>query len=103
MPVPLIEVLLCSAQGVLPPRGNAAWVYDVAGGASGMWADEIGAYNSGSKACAVVNTVFSYGGDMEWYPDFVPPGQTYFEQQSQEAAAKYGALPGVEHVVAVVE
>lgn len=88
------------AAGVLPSRGNAAWVYDVTGGASGMWADQIGAYNELASPCAVLNTVFSYGGDMEWYAD---GGQTYFDEQSQEAAAAYGSLPGVEHLVAVVD
>ena len=89
--------------GVLPPRGNAAWVYDVKGGAVAMWADQIGDFNSACKDCAVINTVFSYGGDMEWYPDLNPPGQTYFAQQSQEAASTYGGLRGIEHVVAVVD
>ena len=82
------------------PIGNAAWVYDTKGGAAGMWADSIGSFNSNATACAKVATVYSYGGDMEWYS---PAGQVYFSDQSQQAAAKYAAAPGVDRVIAVVD
>lgn len=95
--------VILALPSVLPPLGNAAWVYDTKGGASGMWANELGSYNGGATSCATITTIFTYGGDMEWYPSMSPPGQTYFAQQSQEAAVRYGALSGVEHVVAVVD
>ena len=37
---------------------------------------------------------------MEWY---APAGQVYFSDQSQQAAAKYAASPGVDRVIAVVD
>ena len=99
----MLSLVAGTSVSVLPPRGNAAWVYDTKGGAAAMWSDQIGAYNAQAKPCAQISTIFTYGGDMEWYPASSPPGAVYFEQQSQDAASKYGALAGVKHVVAVVD
>lgn len=84
----------------LPPKGNAAWVYDMKSGETGMWADELKSYNSEAKSGAQINTVFSYGGDMEWYS---PAGQVYFDQSAQSAAQKYQADGNKPYIVAVVD
>ena len=84
-----------------PPSGAAAWVYDVAGGQPAMWSGALGAFNG--AAARAINVVFSYGGDMELYPDDPEPYQTYFAAQSQAAAALYKATPGVDYVVLVID
>jgi hypothetical protein len=70
------------------------------GGAAGMWADELKQYNSEAKSAAQINTVFSYGGDFEWYS---PAGQTYYPEVSQLAAQKYQAIGSNTYIVAVVD
>ena len=84
-----------------PPSGAAAWVYDAAGGEPAEWALDLGGYNARAKR--PVDTIFSYGGDMEWYPGSPNPYQTYFPPASQQAAAAYAATPGVRFVICVVD
>jgi hypothetical protein len=88
----------------LPPRGAAAWVYDVTGGEPAEWADAIAAFNlAPGKRAHNISTIFSYGGDMELYPALPEPYQTYFPAENQAAASAYAAVPGVAHVVLVVD
>jgi hypothetical protein len=86
------------------PAGAGAWVYDVNGGQPAMWADAIAAFNElpGARAHNV-SLVFSYGGDMEYYPASPDPYQTYFPAENQQAALAYGRVAGVQHVVLVVD
>ena len=65
----------------LPPRGSAAWVYDVDGGAPAMWASDIAAFNVAAEQ--PINTIFSYGGDMEYYPGSPSVYNTYFPPENQ--------------------
>jgi hypothetical protein len=89
------------AQAQVLPKGNAAWVYDVdygeanymiysisytiyhvAGtsqaGSSAMWASQIDAFNSLASSSHKISTIYTYGGDMEYYPDDPKnPYQTY--------------------------
>jgi hypothetical protein len=90
-----------AAQPPLPPAGASAWVYDDKNGPIAMWADEIGMFNDGAKT--PINTIWSYGGDMEYYPREHPPYQTYFDAHAQAAALKYGSTKGVDYVVTVID
>lgn len=93
------------APGYSPPQGGGAvgaWVYDVVGGQPAMWATDLSSFNAGGGT-RNVTTIFSYGGDMEYYPGSAQPYQTYFSQQSQEAVAAYLRVPGVTTVVCVVD
>jgi len=84
------------------PRGGAAWVYDVNGGQPAMWAPDISSFNQGNKDHPI-SVVYSYGGDMEYYPDSNPPYETYFAAANQQAATTYKQTQGVEHVICVVD
>jgi len=90
-----------AAQPPLPPPGAAAWVYDDKNGAIAMWAQEIGLFNNGAKT--PINVIWSYGGDMEYYPRLAQPYQTYFDDHAQAAASKYGSTNGVSYVVTVID
>jgi len=85
-----------------PPKGNAAWVYDVKGGQPAMWAPQIGGFNQGNVNHSI-SIVYSYGGDMEYYPDLGQPYQTYFDASSQQAAKTYSQTQGVKSVICVVD
>jgi len=97
-----------NSSGVLP-FGNAAWVYDLSygkmqAGGTAMWASWIGKYNSVAKPGSVITTVYTYGGDMEYYPDDpTNPYQTYFTPDNQAAALAYKSVPGVKYVIAVCD
>ena len=95
-----ISALLASAAAEFP-RGAAAWAYDTKGGAVAEWAAAIGEFNGKSRA--PISVVFSYGGDMEYYPASKSPYQTYFPAESQMAAAAYNATAGVSSVVLVID
>ncbi len=98
--------LLCAAraQPPFPPAGAGAWVYDVSGGQPAMWSDDIAAFNllPGRRAHNV-STVFSYGGDMEYYKGTPNPFQTYFPAENQAAALAYARTAGVDYVVLVID
>eukprot|EP00164_Ancoracysta_twista_P006035 GFYU01008324.1.p1 GENE.GFYU01008324.1~~GFYU01008324.1.p1 ORF type:complete len:413 (-),score=132.26 GFYU01008324.1:32-1120(-) len=85
------------------PRGNAVWTYDVVDGQPAMWSPQIQKFNEGAAKNAAFNIVYSYGGDMEYYPDLANPFQTYFDAQNQDAAEIYGSTEGVNTVIAVVD
>ena len=53
----------------------------------------------GRRKCKLI--VFSYGGDMEYYPDLNPPFQTYFSAASQQAATTYSQVIGIVHSLEV--
>ena len=99
--------LLCVARAQsppFPPSGAAAWVYDVAGGEPAMWSDDIAAFNQLAGARAHnISTVFSYGGDMEYYKADPNPFQTYFPPENQAAALAYKRTDGVNSVVLVID
>lgn len=84
------------------PQGNAAWAYDVKGGQPAMWGPQIADFNTNNDN-HTFSTVYSYGGDMEYYAGLTPPFQTYFNADSQEAAAIYSKIPGVQRVICVVD
>lgn len=66
-----------------------------------MWSSAIAAFNA--KASKPINVVFSYGGDMEYYPPPTGP-QTYFPDTAQRAAATYrNGTTGVNYLVAVID
>ena len=71
-----------AATPALPRAGSAAWVYDVTGGQPAMWAGDIAAFNAVAKQ--PINTIFSYGGDMEYYPATSTPYNTYFPPENQQ-------------------
>jgi hypothetical protein len=96
----LALVSACAQEPPLPPRGAAAWVYDNKSGVA-EWAPQIAAFNG--KSAQAVNTVFSYGGDMEYYPKSPNPFNTYFPAASKAAAALYNATSGVSSVVLVID
>ena len=101
---PILLALLrlpCSMAQPLPPAGAAAWVYDSPGGQPAEWAGDIGAFNAIAKT--PLSTIFSYGGDMEYYPNSPQPYQTYFPAASAAAAAAYNATRGVQRVIAVID
>ena len=93
-------LLLASARAAaLPPKGAAAWVYDAKGGQPAMWSSNIAEFNT-QAANKGINTIWSYGGDMEqWSGKFY----SYFPAQSQQEATIYKNTTGVEYVVAVVD
>lgn len=86
-----------SSVGTLP-SGVAAWVYDVSGGEPAMWASDIAAFNAIAKK--PINTIFSYGGDLEYYagPD---PFKVYFPPENVAAVAAYKRV--AKNVIAVVD
>lgn len=117
-----------SDKTILPPAGAAAWVYDVNGGQPAMWAGDIAAFNAVAKQ--PINTIFSYGGDMEYYPGTPTPYNTYFPPENQQgefeavprtsdvsrvrtrstrclpldpAAATYASTAGVANVITVID
>jgi len=87
--------------------GNSAYVYDVdlgnkQQGASGMWSTWITDFNTG--ATNPISTVFSYGGDMEYYPDDTKnPYQTYLDMPEQNAALTYRRANQVHQVELVID
>jgi hypothetical protein len=90
------------------PKGNAAWVYDVNYGASyqgapAMWADWINQYNSATDDAHLLSTIYTYGGDLEYYPGTTQPYLTSFPAKNQLAAKTYKSVVGVRNVVAVVD
>ena len=100
----LCAVLLAIPTGFascLPPKGAAAWVYDVKGGEPAMWAKAIQAFNS--KAKQPISTIWSYGGDMEYYPKSATPYNSYFPEASQQEAAIYNQTTGVKYIGAVLD
>ena len=78
-------VATATASPALPRAGSAAWVYDVTGGQPAMWAGDIAAFNAVAKQ--PINTIFSYGGDMEYYPATPTPYNTYFPPENQQGAS----------------
>eukprot|EP01113_Clastostelium_recurvatum_P028003 TRINITY_DN3392_c0_g1_i2.p1 TRINITY_DN3392_c0_g1~~TRINITY_DN3392_c0_g1_i2.p1 ORF type:complete len:359 (+),score=87.02 TRINITY_DN3392_c0_g1_i2:28-1104(+) len=102
LPVLLLAVLFVShhASGALP-RGTGTWVYDEKNGQTAMWAQNLTGFNT--RTSKPINIVFSYGGDMEYYPGSSNPYQTYFSAESQEAAMAYSKVPGVQSIITVVD
>ena len=103
---PVIELTVgakLEPSSALPPANSVgAWVYDVKGGASGMWSEAIARFNSKANHPGI-NVVYSYGGDMEYYPEPTGP-QTYFPPANQKAAQMYrNATAGVDYVVVVID
>jgi len=89
---------------VVFPKGNSAWVYDVKNGQPAMWASTIANYNNQSSGKpSVLNIIYSYGGDFEYYPDAASPYQVYFDASAQQAANTYQKTAGVEWVVTVID
>lgn len=69
-----------------------------------MWSDWIGRYNQMARESSRITTVYTYGGDMEYYPDDGKNAyQTYFTKANQDAAKKYKATFGVKYVIAVID
>ena len=85
-------IFVCTASQPFPPPGVAAWVYDADKGAPAMWASDIGAFNQAAKA--PISVIFTYGGDMEYYPSLPQPYQVYFPANNQAAASLYNSTPG---------
>jgi hypothetical protein len=84
-----------------PPKGAAAWVYDVNGGQPAMWSGDIAAFNAAARQ--PINVIWSYGGDMEYYPGTPNPYNTYFGAANQQEASIYQQTPGVAYVVTVID
>jgi hypothetical protein len=98
----LIALLFVSAQPFdVTLSGAAAWVYDTKGGEPAEWADDISAFNLAAKT--PLSIIFSYGGDMEYYPNSAQPFMTYFPPASVAAAESYNSTPGVNHVITVID
>eukprot|EP01111_Echinosteliopsis_oligospora_P000367 TRINITY_DN1037_c0_g1_i1.p1 TRINITY_DN1037_c0_g1~~TRINITY_DN1037_c0_g1_i1.p1 ORF type:complete len:353 (+),score=87.98 TRINITY_DN1037_c0_g1_i1:86-1144(+) len=94
-------LLLHSALCALPtPPTRSTWVYDVLGGQPAMWAPEIRDFNSNNTDHGF-NLIFSYGGDMEYYPGTNQPYRTYFD--NNKAVKEYKKIPGVVDVMAIVD
>eukprot|EP01116_Phalansterium_solitarium_P021604 TRINITY_DN6789_c0_g1_i1.p1 TRINITY_DN6789_c0_g1~~TRINITY_DN6789_c0_g1_i1.p1 ORF type:complete len:354 (+),score=63.25 TRINITY_DN6789_c0_g1_i1:79-1062(+) len=68
-----------------------------------MWAGWIGYHNSVARPSSRITTVYTYGGDMEYYAQDRNPYQTYFPPESQLAAQIYKNTTGVEYVIAVID
>jgi hypothetical protein len=67
-----------------------------------MWSAAIGKFNSDAKQ--PINTVWSYGGDMEYYPQSAQPYNSYFPAASQKEAATYrNKTAGVKYIGAVLD
>jgi len=92
--------MIVSVHGSVP-TGKATWVYDVAGGQPAMWASAIAAFNKDAQK--PIEIIYSYGGDMEYYPDDKNPFQTYFPLSSQQAAQTYSEIKGVTTVILVID
>ena len=98
----LLLLLCVSVQPLnLSVSGAAAWVYDTTGGQPAEWADDISHFNL--AAASPLSVIFSYGGDMEYYPNSPQPFMTYFPSASVAAAESYNATPGVAHVITVID
>jgi len=76
--------------------------YDVKNGQPGMWAPQIRDFNTNNNN-HTISTIYSYGGDMEYYPGMNPPFQTYFSSDSQQAATIYSKVTGVQSVICIVD
>jgi hypothetical protein len=94
-------VAVVAQEPPFPPRGAAAWVYDEKGGGVAEWTVDVAGFNRLSKT--PLSTIFSYGGDMEYYPSSPSPFQTYFPASSQAAAAAYNSTHGVSYVILVID
>eukprot|EP01112_Ceratiomyxa_fruticulosa_P007387 TRINITY_DN1914_c0_g1_i1.p2 TRINITY_DN1914_c0_g1~~TRINITY_DN1914_c0_g1_i1.p2 ORF type:complete len:545 (+),score=73.76 TRINITY_DN1914_c0_g1_i1:2327-3961(+) len=94
--------LLCALGGVegLSTSGSAAWVYDPSNN-PGVWVSNITQFNLNTKY--PINTLFCYGGDLEYYENASPQFQVYYPAANQQAAKMYSQIPGVETVLLVVD
>lgn len=88
-----------------PPKGNAAWVYDTNSSTAQVasWADWIALYNRTATIPHRISTVYSYGGDMSYYPNTSDPFKVSFPDRNQNAAKIYKTVLGVKQVVLTID
>eukprot|EP01111_Echinosteliopsis_oligospora_P008589 TRINITY_DN2438_c0_g1_i1.p1 TRINITY_DN2438_c0_g1~~TRINITY_DN2438_c0_g1_i1.p1 ORF type:complete len:365 (+),score=104.49 TRINITY_DN2438_c0_g1_i1:36-1097(+) len=94
-------LIIATLAHAIVPVGRSTWVYDVVGGETAMWSDDIQSFNTNNSKHSL-NLIFSYGGDMEYYPGSDQPFRTYFGANAA-AVTKYKEVIGVTEVLGVVD
>eukprot|EP01112_Ceratiomyxa_fruticulosa_P021461 TRINITY_DN7562_c0_g1_i2.p1 TRINITY_DN7562_c0_g1~~TRINITY_DN7562_c0_g1_i2.p1 ORF type:complete len:214 (-),score=35.35 TRINITY_DN7562_c0_g1_i2:782-1423(-) len=95
-----LTVFFIAVQGFSLPVGTAAWIYDLPG-QPGMFAHNISQFNLNTDF--PINTLFVYGGDLEYASGATDPFQVYYPTSNQLSAQSYKNVTGVTLIILVVD